>query len=161
MVDPITAITTATSAFNAVKRMVGAGREIEDTLGQIGAWYGAIADLNEAERQAKNPPIFKKIVNSSSVNEEAMRVYAAKKKALQQEKELRELLMYTYGKEGYQELVDLRRSIREKREREVYAQARRRKQVFWGTLQSVAILCLAGLTLKLYQFLFTAVQTTA
>lgn len=156
--DPITAITTATAAFNTVKKMVSAGREIEDTLGQIGTWYGAIADLNEAERQAKNPPLFKKIVNSSSVNQEAMRVYAAKKKAQQQEKELRELLMYTYGKEGYQELVDLRRSIRQKREREVYAQARRRKQVFWGTCQSLAILVLAGVTLRLYQFIFTAVS---
>ena len=34
--DPVTAITTATAAFNVVKRMVSAGREVEDTLGQLG-----------------------------------------------------------------------------------------------------------------------------
>ena len=140
--DPVTAIATATSAFNIVKKMVGAGREIEDTLGQIGKWYGAISDLNEAERRVKNPPLFKKIVASSSVEEEALQVYAAKKRATQQEKELRELLMYSYGPDGYKELVALRRSIREKREKLIYRQARRRKAFFWNTLQGILIIIL-------------------
>ena len=157
--DPVTAITTATAAFNVVKRMVSAGREVEDTLGQLGKWYGAISDLNEAERNAKNPPLFKKIVSSKSVEQEAMQVFAAKKKALQQEKELRELLMYTYGPEGYKELTDLRRKIRQKREQTIYAQKRRRKQFFWGTVQSVLILGLAGITIKLYGFLYSTITT--
>ena len=132
--DPITAITTATAAFNTVKKMVQMGRDVEDTLGQIGKWYGAISDLNEAERIAKNPPLFKKIVAGKSVEQEAMDVYAAKKRAQQQEKELRELLMYSYGPQGYQEMVDLRRRIKDQREKTIYAQARRRKNAFWMTL---------------------------
>lgn len=159
MVDPVTAIATATAAFNTVKKMVQMGRDVEDTLGQVGKWYGAISDLNEAERDAKNPPLFKKIVASRSVEQEAMDVYAAKKKAQQQEKELRELLMYTYGPDGYKELVDLRRRIKNERERTIYAQARRRKQVFWGTIQSIGILLLAGVTYELYMYLFGAIQT--
>ncbi len=159
MVDPLTAIATATAAFNTVKKMVSMGQDVEATLGQIGKWYGAVSDLNEAERDAKNPPLFKKIVASKSVEEEAMNVYAAKKKAAQQEKELRELLMYTYGPDGYKELVDLRRRIKNEREKTIYAQARRRKQVFWGTIQSIGILCLAGITYKGYMFLFGAIQT--
>lgn len=159
MVDPVTAIATATAAFNTVKKMVQMGRDVEDTLGQVGKWYGAISDLNEAERDAKNPPLFKKIVASKSVEEEAMNVYAAKKKAVQQEKELRELLMYTYGPDGYKELVDLRRRIKNEREKTIYAQARRRKQVFWGTIQSIGVLCLAGITYQGYMFLFGAIQT--
>lgn len=159
MVDPVTAIATATAAFNTVKKMVQMGRDVEDTLGQVGKWYGAISDLNEAEREAKNPPLFKKIVASKSVEQEAMDVYAAKKKAQQQEKELRELLMYTYGPDGYKELVDLRRRIKNEREKTIYAQARRRKQVFWGTVQSFGILVLAGITYKLYVYLFGAIQT--
>jgi hypothetical protein len=159
VVDPLTAIATATAAFNTVKKMVSMGQDVEATLGQIGKWYGAVSDLNEAERDAKNPPLFKKIVASKSVEEEAMNVYAAKKKAAQQEKELRELLMYTYGPDGYKELVDLRRRIKNEREKTIYAQARRRKQVFWGTIQSIGILCLAGITYKGYMFLFGAIQT--
>ena len=107
--DPATAIATATAAFGAVKKLVAAGRSMEDTFGQLGKWYGAIADWNEADRKSKNPPLFKKLVASKSVEQEALEVYAAKKRALQQEKELRELLLYSYGPTGYKELVDLRR----------------------------------------------------
>ena len=41
--DPITAIATATAAFNTVKKMVSMGRDVEETLGQIGKWYGAMS----------------------------------------------------------------------------------------------------------------------
>lgn len=156
--DPITAITTATAAFNTVKKMVELGRDVEDTLGQVGKWYGAISDLNEAERNAKNPPLFKKIVASKSVEEEAMNVYAAQKKARQQEKELRELLMYSYGPQGYQELVDLRRRIKDQREKTVYAQARKRKDAFWMTLQSGLVLLLSGVLYQIFMMLYTNIQ---
>lgn len=156
--DPITAITTATAAFNTVKKMVELGRDVEDTLGQVGKWYGAISDLNEAERNAKNPPLFKKIVASKSVEEEAMNVYAAQKKARQQEKELRELLMYSYGPQGYQELVDLRRRIKDQREKTVYAQARKRKDAFWMTLQSGLVLLLSGALYQIFMMLYTNIQ---
>ena len=103
--DPITAIATATAAFNTVKKMVSMGRDVEETLGQIGKWYGAMSDLQEAEREANNPPLFKRIVAGRSVEEEALNIYSAKKKALAQEKELRTLLLYAYGPTGYQEFV--------------------------------------------------------
>ena len=38
MIDPITAVAMATSAFKTVQKMVSMGREIEDTLGQVGKW---------------------------------------------------------------------------------------------------------------------------
>jgi len=155
--DPATAIATATAAFGAVKKLVAAGRSMEDTFGQLGKWYGAIADLNEAERKAKSPPLFKKLVAAKSVEQEALEVYAAKKRALQQETELRELLMYTYGIDGYKELVDLRRQIRERREKEIYAQQRRRQAFFWGAIQTVGICVLLGITYQLYAFLINLI----
>ena len=58
MIDPISAVAMATSAFKMVQKMVSAGQEIENTLGQVGKWYGAVSDFNEAKRQAENPPLF-------------------------------------------------------------------------------------------------------
>jgi DNA-binding FrmR family transcriptional regulator len=147
MIDPLTAIAVATKAFNTVKRMVAAGREIEDTLTQIGAWYGAVSDFNEAKRQAQNPPLFKRLVSKKSVEQEAMDIYVQQKKVNQQENELRTLLLYTYGTNGYQELVDLRRKIREQREQTIYAQARKRKAFFWNT---VALLALSAMAFAIY-----------
>lgn len=147
MIDPISAVAMATSAFKMVQKMVSAGREIEDTLGQVGKWYGAVSDFNEAKRQADNPPLFKKLIASKSIEQEAMEMFANNKRIQQQEKELRELLMYTYGANAYQELQGMRRSIRDQREKTVYAQARRRKAFIWNT---VAISVLSGMGYALY-----------
>ena len=159
--DPITAITAATTAFNTVKKMVAMGRDVEDTFGQLGKWYSATSDLQEAERQSKNPPLFKKIVASKSVEEEAINVYVAKKRAAQQEKELRELLMYTYGPSGYQELIELRRRIKAQREKTIYAQARRRKNIFWGTIQSACLVLMSGALYQMYTFFYHTIQQTS
>lgn len=139
MIDPISAVAMATSAFKMVQKMVSAGREIEDTLGQVGKWYGAVSDFNEAKRQADNPPLFKKLIASKSIEQEAMEMFANNKRIQQQEKELRELLMYTYGANAYQELQGMRRSIRDQREKTVYAQARRRKAFIWNSTAFSAI----------------------
>ena len=147
MIDPISAVAMATSAFKMVQKMVSAGQEIENTLGQVGKWYGAVSDFNEAKRQAENPPLFKRLVASKSIEQEAMEMFANNKKIQQQEKDLRELLMYSYGASAYQELLDMRRKIRDQREKTVYAQARRRKAFLWNT---VAISVLSGMGYILY-----------
>lgn len=142
MIDPVTAITAATTAYKTVQKLVAAGRDIEDTMGQLAQWYGAVSDLNEAERQAKNPPLFKKLVSSKSVEQEAMELFAHKKKIQAQERDLREMLLYSYGKEGYSEMMAMRKQIRADREKAVYAQVRRRKELFWNTVTIVVILAL-------------------
>jgi len=153
MIDPVTALSVAVNAFGTVKRMVAAGKEVEDTLTQIGRFYGAVSDLAEHKRQAENPPLFKKIIASKSVNEEAMEIYARQKKTQQMERELRELLMYQYGENGYQELVDLRRSIAAKREKTIYLQARKRKALFWNSIQISGIAVLGYAIYLIIDFL--------
>jgi len=142
MIDPITAITAATTAYKTVQKLVAAGRDIEDTMGQLAQWYGAVSDLNEAERQAKNPPLFRKLIASKSVEQEAMELFAHKKKIQAQERDLREMLLYSYGKEGYSEMMAMRKQIRADREKAVYAQARKRKELFWNTITFMVILAL-------------------
>ena len=139
MIDPITAVAMATSAFKTVQKLVSMGREIEDTLGQVGKWYGAVSDFNEAKRQAENPPIFRRLVASKSVEQEALEMYAHDKRIKQQETELRELLMYTYGPDAYKELLGMRRKIREQREKTLYAQERKRKAFIWNGVAFIFI----------------------
>ena len=157
MIDPITAVAMATSAFKTVQKMVSMGREIEDTLGQVGKWYGAVSDFNEAKRQAENPPLFKRLVASRSIEQEAMEMFANNKRIQQQEKDLRELLMYTYGANAYQELLGMRRSIREQREKTLYAQARRRKNFLWN---SVGFTVIAGMSYTLYAIFLAIIEVS-
>mgnify|MGYP001130298384 FL=1 len=157
MIDPITAVAMATSAFKMVQKMVSAGREIEDTLGQVGKWYGAVSDFNEAKRQAENPPLFRRIVASRSIEQEAMEMFANNKRIQQQEKDLRELLMYTYGATAYQELLGMRRSIREQREKVLYAQARRRKNFLWN---SVGFTVIAVMSYAVYAIFSSIIEVS-
>ena len=57
--DPVTAITAATTAFNLIKKGFAASRDIESMYGDIGRWMGAISDVNQAEKMSKNPHFLK------------------------------------------------------------------------------------------------------
>ena len=59
--DPVSALATATAAFNVLKKGFQVGRDIESMASDLGRWMNAMSDLTEAERQAKNPPLFKKL----------------------------------------------------------------------------------------------------
>lgn len=157
MIDPMSAIMTATAAFNGIKRVVEAGQNVEQTFQQIGKWYGAVSDFNEAKRQMENPPLFKKLVNQMSVEEEAINVYIQEKKLKEQETQLRELLLYAYGPTAYTELTQLRRKIREERERTIYAQQRRRKAVLWNTMGWIAVGAMSVVLYYLFALILSVV----
>ena len=59
--DPVTALATASTAFNLIKKGFQAGRDVESMYGDIGKWLGAVSDVNQAEKMSKNPPLFKKL----------------------------------------------------------------------------------------------------
>ena len=139
MIDPITAISAATAAFNGVKKLVHAGRELEDVVGQLGKWYGAAADLQRADTQRKNPPIFTKLFNSGSVEEEALAIIVHKKKLEEQEKQLQDMLNIRFGYGTWKEMVQLRRQIRKEREETIYKQEELKAAFFEGLLVVVIL----------------------
>jgi hypothetical protein len=141
MIDPITAVAAATTAFKTVQQLVGAGREVEDVFGQLGKWYGAVSDFNYAKKKADNPPLFRKILNGSSVEQEAMEMFAHKKKLEAQEKQIREMVLYAYGKDGWNEMVAMRRKIKAEREATVHKQLERQAEIkFWTTAAGIIVL---------------------
>ena len=143
MLDPVTAIATATAAFNGVRKLVAAGRDLEDCIGQMSQWYTAVSDLTEAQKTAKNPPLFKRLASGKSVEQEAMEIFAHTKKAAAQEKALREIITYAYGREAWIELIQLRRRIKLEREKAIYAQKRKRESTFWTvvTITVLSVVC--------------------
>lgn len=139
MVDPITAIAAATTAFNTVKKLVEAGREIEDVAGQLGQWFTAASDIAKAEEYSKNPPLFKKLTNAKSVEQEALDAIIAKNKLKEQETTLREMIMYRYGINTYREMMQMRKDLRAQREKAVYRQKEKRKKMIEGIIIIAAL----------------------
>ena len=73
--------------------------------------------------------------DGSSVEEQALNAVIAKKKIEEQEKQVRELITWAYGRETYKEMMQMRRDIRAKRERMIYKQ--RRKQKFMLDMSAI------------------------
>ena len=113
--DPVTisvALSAANTAFNAIKRGFEVGRDLEQMSGDVGRWMSAVSDVDNAEKLAKNPPLFGKLFKAGSVEEAALQAYAAKKKLEAQRQELKTFLNLTYGPQAYADLLAMEADIR-------------------------------------------------
>ena len=141
----------ATTAFSTVKKFVAAGQEFEQVAGQLGKWYPAVSAFRHAQQEQKKPPIFKKLFAAGSVEEEALNLLIQEKKIMEQEKELAILLNLRFGHGTMDELKEMRRSIRKKREQTVYKQMQRRKALIEAiSIAGLCVFCLLMLGGLLY-----------
>ncbi len=116
--DPVTIISGATVAFNALKKGFAIGKDLQDMSGQLTKWAGHMADLGQAEKQVKNPPWWKSI--GGSVEAEAMEVFAAKRKAESMRKELKSYISFTMGPSAWDELIAIEGKIRKQKKEQEY-----------------------------------------
>jgi len=135
-----------------VKKFVQAGQDFENTVGQMGKWYTAISDFRKGQSMQKKPPLFKKLFNAGSVEEEALQLLMHEKKIIEQEKELQALLNFRYGYGTWDELKEMRRKIRDRREKEVYKQAQMRRDLAEACQIGFAILVVVGFVIALMYF---------
>jgi phosphate starvation-inducible protein PhoH len=145
MIDPISAIAMATTAFNTIKKGFEVGRDIESMYGDVGRWMGAVSDIDQAAKMNKKPPLFKKIFAGSSIEEEAMNIFAAKKKAEAMEQELRQYVNMVHGPGSWNEILQLQATIRKDRQKQVYAQEERRREIFNAIGLIALVLAIGGL----------------
>ena len=119
----------ASKAFTAIKQGFSVGRDLEQMSGDIGRWMGAVSDVDNAEKQAKNPPLFGKLFKAGSIEEAALSAYAAKKKLEEQRYELKMFLNMTYGPQAYDDLLKMEGQIRKERQQTIYKQQQLRRQI--------------------------------
>ena len=142
MIDPITAVATATAAFNTIKSGFQMGRDVEGMAGDLGRWMGAVSDIKKAEEYNKKPPLFKKLFASGSVEEEAMNIFMAKKKAEDMRDQLKQIITMTRGMSAWDELLKTEADIRKRRQKAIYDQEEyRRKVLEWIAIAFLVIIC--------------------
>jgi len=83
--------------------------------------------------------------DGDSVEATALNAVIAKKKVQEQEKQIRQLIMYAYGKETYKEMMQMRRDIRAKREQLIYRQRRRQRKMLDVSAIVTGLLVSAGI----------------
>ena len=148
--DPVTislAMGVASKAFDAIKKGFAVGRDIEQMSGDIGRWMGAVSDVDNAEKQTKNPPLFGKLFKAGSIEEAALAAYAAKKKLEEQRYELKVFLNMTYGPQAYNDLLAMDGQIRKERQQTIYKQQQLRRQVGEGIIWLIVASIVGGFAL--------------
>lgn len=162
--DPASAMALASASFATIKKGFAIGRDVESMMSDIGRWMGALSDLDQAEREAKNPPIFRKLFAGKSVEQEAMEVFAAKRKAQAQRDELKQWVSLTLGQSAWNDLIKTEAAIRKQRQETLYKQREKRRKfveiVAWIILISVGIAVLTSFVLLLKAHSASAEQMT-
>lgn len=152
--DPITIIATASAAYNALKKGIEIGRELQDMGGQLATWAGAIADIEFMAAKAENPPFW---AVGRNVQAEAIELFAAKKKIEAQRNELRTYIQYSYGQSGWEELMRIEAQVRKRKQATDHRKAEIKEKLITATI--VALVLMAGISgLALLAFILWQAQ---
>lgn len=144
MIDPVTAIAGATAAYNAIKKGISVGRDLQDMGGQLSKWAGAMADLQFAEKQHSKPPWYK--VLGGGVEAEAMEIFAARKKAESMRKELREYISVMYGPSHWEEILKIEADLRKQKKEHEHRRIEIKQTIIeWTAGVVLFILCVGML----------------
>jgi len=141
MLDPVTVIATASAAYNALKKGIEIGRELQDMGGQLATWAGAVSDLEFLAKKAENPPWWKV---GSNVQAEAIEIFAAKKRIEAQRNELRTYIQFSYGQSGWEELLRIEGQVRKRKQATDHRKAEMKELAI--TIALVTLVLLAGVS---------------
>ena len=140
--DPITAITVATTAYNTIKKGIQVGKEIESMSGDLGRWMNAISAVKTSHSKAKGRRF-------GSVEEEALETFAAKKKAEQMENDLRNFIVGQYGMNAWQDIIRIQADLRKKQKEAELLAAKQRDELIYNLFIIGLIVLFVSLTLPI------------
>jgi hypothetical protein len=149
MIDPVAAAAGCAKAYAMVKGMVEAGRSVEDTMSQIGVWWGHYSDAMECDK--KEPSPFRKVVFAKSVQAEALERFARQQKLRAQRREVVQLIRYSYGDVGLEEFRQLQKTILRERELTIYNQRRMKEKILAGFTVIIGSIPVAFLIWVIFQ----------
>ena len=114
------AITAASKAFTAIKNGFAIGRDIESMGKDLGRWMGALSDIDNAEKSAKNASPLRKLFKGKEIEASAIEAFTAKKKLEAQRQELKSFINFHYGANSWNEILHMEAEIRKRRKQEIY-----------------------------------------
>ena len=155
MFDPVSisaSLAVASTAFNGIKKAFHAGRELEAMSQDLSRWMGAVSDIDNAHKSAKNPSLFRKVMNGKTIEQEAIEAFSAKQALESQRNDLRTFIQYRHGQSKWNELLRMEADIRLRRQKEVYDKQQFREKVITYVVLAVVLVVGVGV---LGGFIFT------
>tara|TARA_R100001163_G_scaffold64400_1_gene58525 strand:- start:101 stop:571 length:471 start_codon:yes stop_codon:yes gene_type:complete len=144
MIDPVTAIAGASAAFNAIKKGIQVGRDLEGMGKDLSRWGKAMADFDFAAKQIEKPPWYKAM--GGGVEAQAMELFVQRRQLQSQREELRKWISAGLGPSAWQELLKIEAEVRKaQREHEYRRIEIRQKIIEWSLGIFLFVLCVGGL----------------
>lgn len=148
MIDPLTALSIASTAVGQMRSLINAGR---DTTQAMSKFAGAWADINEAERQAKDPPWYKTF--SGSMEERAAQAFACKKKAQALKADLENMIRFVHGPTGLEEYKQILRDMKKQKEKTEFRKAKLKQAIIEWVLGIIIFIIAAALCGFIFWFI--------
>tara|TARA_R100000742_G_C4247750_1_gene66448 strand:+ start:56 stop:496 length:441 start_codon:yes stop_codon:yes gene_type:complete len=134
--DPVTALGVATTAFNTIKKGFQIGKDAQSMMSDVGKWMSAIESV-------KNPSN-KKSKKIANVEQEALDQFAAKKKADEMERELKNYILATFGGTAWDELLKIQGQIRKRRRMQEEYERKQREDIINAIILGLGVLIGGG-----------------
>ena len=146
MFDPgsvTVALGVASSAMSQIKKFYDHGKDLSSMSAEIGKWMSASSEIDEIEKGAKNPTLFRKLLSGKGVEGLAFEAFQAKKKLSEDRYTLEQMVKMRYGSHAWAELIEMEGKIRRRMRDEKYARLQFREKV----IQYVALSFTVGVGL--------------
>jgi len=154
MIEVVAALSAANAAFSALKAGVDKGKELHDMAGTLSQFFEANEQISEASIENQEASTTAKLVAGKSIEQQALEISLAKKRAATLEKELREYLIYTGQGDFYRDMLKQRRILKQ-RKLEAARAAAKRKSDMTDIAVAVVGMCIVVGALTLMVKIFT------
>jgi hypothetical protein len=121
-----------------------AGREIESMGKDLSRWMGAMSDIDNAEKSAKNASPLRKLFKGKEIEASAIEAFTAKKKLEAQRQELKSFLNFHYGANSWNQILEMEKEIRLQRKKEIYERQEMIRKIWEGVGWVVLFLTVVG-----------------
>ena len=108
--DPISLVIGATAIFNSIKSAVDQGRDMMETAEKVGNLFSKVAQIVTVASSPRKKKLFQ---SQSEYEAEAIKVYAAKAKALDMQLQVKNMFIGQYGRPAWdaiqREIIEMRK----------------------------------------------------
>ena len=123
------ALTVANSAMKKITTFYQHGKDLSAMSQEITKWMGAVSDVDNIEKQAKNPSLFRKLVSGKGIEGMAFEALTAKKKLEEDRYQIKQMIQMRYGVSAWNELISMEGKIRKRLQEEKYAREKFKEKV--------------------------------
>jgi hypothetical protein len=132
----IAAVNVCASAYRFMKTAVHEGKDLNDMGRAIGKFFDAREEISVLEQQATNSGAIQKLFGGKSINAQALEITLQKDKAIQLEKDLKDLFLYSGRSDLWEDTIRERARLRNLR----IAEAKQKAQSRAAMIDIVAII---------------------